>query len=191
MRRERDATAGSGLRLRKVKSPRGVALTEANVLSAITVNDGKVFFSINVDAARGARLGKRARRSRERRARHSRRHRGDDRADRRAQGGQLRRRRRVAARGRRASRVRAPPAAAKSRRLADVAAGRNPGRRRRHRGRLRQGRRRQIDHRAQSGAGPARSRPQGRAARCRHLRTVGAAADRHPREAGARPTIAR
>src|SRR5438874_3237000 len=32
-------------------SPRGVALTEADVLSAITVNDGKVFFSINVDAA--------------------------------------------------------------------------------------------------------------------------------------------
>jgi len=36
--------------LAKVRSPRGVALTEANVLSAITVNDGKVFFSINVDA---------------------------------------------------------------------------------------------------------------------------------------------
>jgi ATP-binding protein involved in chromosome partitioning len=33
-----------------VKSPRGVALTGANVLSDITVNDGKVFFSINVDA---------------------------------------------------------------------------------------------------------------------------------------------
>ncbi len=27
------------------------ALTEADVLSAVTVNDGKVFFSINVDAA--------------------------------------------------------------------------------------------------------------------------------------------
>jgi ATP-binding protein involved in chromosome partitioning len=36
--------------LAKVMSPRGVALTEANVLSAITANDGKVFFSINVDA---------------------------------------------------------------------------------------------------------------------------------------------
>ena len=36
--------------LAKVRSPRGVALTEANVLSAIMVNDGKVFFSINVDA---------------------------------------------------------------------------------------------------------------------------------------------
>jgi ATP-binding protein involved in chromosome partitioning len=37
--------------LAKVSSPRGVALTEANVLSAVTVTDGKVFFSINVDAA--------------------------------------------------------------------------------------------------------------------------------------------
>src|ERR1700755_3139673 len=36
--------------LAKVRSPRGVALTEANVLSAISVNDGKVFFSINIDA---------------------------------------------------------------------------------------------------------------------------------------------
>ena len=40
--------------LAKVASPRGVALTNANVLSAITVTDGKVFFSINVDAARPA-----------------------------------------------------------------------------------------------------------------------------------------
>src|SRR6476469_10035440 len=32
-------------------SPRGTALTDANVLSAVTGNDGKVFFSINVDAA--------------------------------------------------------------------------------------------------------------------------------------------
>ncbi|WP_375411167.1 Mrp/NBP35 family ATP-binding protein [uncultured Bradyrhizobium sp.] len=37
--------------LAKVMSPRGAALTDANVLSEITVNDGKVFFSINVDAA--------------------------------------------------------------------------------------------------------------------------------------------
>jgi ATP-binding protein involved in chromosome partitioning len=37
--------------LARVMSPRGVALTNANVLSAITVTDGKVFFSINVDAA--------------------------------------------------------------------------------------------------------------------------------------------
>ena len=38
-------------RLGKVMSPRGVALTDASVLSDIAVNDGKVFFSINVDAA--------------------------------------------------------------------------------------------------------------------------------------------
>jgi ATP-binding protein involved in chromosome partitioning len=37
--------------LAKVMSPRGVALTNANVLSAISVSDGKVFFSINVDAS--------------------------------------------------------------------------------------------------------------------------------------------
>src|ERR1700686_1308904 len=37
--------------LARVASPRGVALTNANVLSAVTVTDGKVFFSINVDAA--------------------------------------------------------------------------------------------------------------------------------------------
>jgi ATP-binding protein involved in chromosome partitioning len=42
-------------KLATLRSPRGVALTEAGVLSAIAVNDGKVFFSINVDAneARG------------------------------------------------------------------------------------------------------------------------------------------
>jgi ATP-binding protein involved in chromosome partitioning len=38
-------------RLAKVATPRGVALSDANVLSEIAVNDGKVFFSINVDAA--------------------------------------------------------------------------------------------------------------------------------------------
>jgi len=37
--------------LRAVPSPRGVPLTEAKVLSEITASDGKVFFSINVDAA--------------------------------------------------------------------------------------------------------------------------------------------
>ena len=37
--------------LARVMSPRGVALRNAGVLSAITVNDGKVFLSINVDAA--------------------------------------------------------------------------------------------------------------------------------------------
>jgi ATP-binding protein involved in chromosome partitioning len=37
--------------LAKVASPRGVPLTNADVLSEIAANDGKVFFSINVDAA--------------------------------------------------------------------------------------------------------------------------------------------
>jgi ATP-binding protein involved in chromosome partitioning len=37
--------------LGKVMSPRGAPLSEAGVLSDIVVNDGKVFFSINVDAA--------------------------------------------------------------------------------------------------------------------------------------------
>ena len=37
--------------LASVMSPGGVALTRANVLSEIAVTDGKVFFSINVDAA--------------------------------------------------------------------------------------------------------------------------------------------
>jgi len=36
--------------LAKVMSPGGMALTEAQVLSPISVSDGKVFFSINVDA---------------------------------------------------------------------------------------------------------------------------------------------
>ena len=36
--------------LTKVATPRGVALTNAGVLSAISVSDGKVFFSINVEA---------------------------------------------------------------------------------------------------------------------------------------------
>jgi len=37
--------------LAKVMSPRGVALSNAGVLSPISVSDGKVLFSINVDAA--------------------------------------------------------------------------------------------------------------------------------------------
>ncbi|WP_315720761.1 MULTISPECIES: Mrp/NBP35 family ATP-binding protein [unclassified Bradyrhizobium] len=37
--------------LKQVRSPRGVALPEAGVLSPITANDGKVFFSINVEAS--------------------------------------------------------------------------------------------------------------------------------------------
>jgi ATP-binding protein involved in chromosome partitioning len=37
--------------LAKIMTPRGVPLTAANVLSEVVVTDGKVFFSINVDAA--------------------------------------------------------------------------------------------------------------------------------------------
>jgi len=37
--------------LAKVMSPRGQPLTEAGVLSEIVIHDGKVFFSINVDAS--------------------------------------------------------------------------------------------------------------------------------------------
>src|SRR3954463_649598 len=37
--------------LAKVRSPRGVSLSEANVLSPVSLADGKVFLSINVDAA--------------------------------------------------------------------------------------------------------------------------------------------
>ncbi|MGB3866463.1 MAG: iron-sulfur cluster assembly protein, partial [Xanthobacteraceae bacterium] len=40
--------------LASVKSPDGVPLTQASVLSEIAINDGKVYFSINVDAARAA-----------------------------------------------------------------------------------------------------------------------------------------
>jgi ATP-binding protein involved in chromosome partitioning len=36
--------------LSKVRTPRGVSLTEAGVLSEVTAADGKVFFSINVEA---------------------------------------------------------------------------------------------------------------------------------------------
>ena len=143
---------------------------------------------------RGPRLGKRARAGRSRRARHSRRHRRDDRADRRAQArlgaGRRRHQRRIAIRhARRAAGLGAPPAAGRG--VADVEAGGDPGRRGGHRGGLGQGRRRQVDHRAQSGAGPARSRPARRPARCRHLRPVGAAADRHQREAASSTTTGR
>ncbi|WP_456714309.1 Mrp/NBP35 family ATP-binding protein [Bradyrhizobium sp. USDA 4353] len=37
--------------LKRVRSPRGVALPDAGVLSPITANDGKVFVSINVEAS--------------------------------------------------------------------------------------------------------------------------------------------
>ena len=149
----------------------------------ITVNDGKVFFSINVDAAEARAWESVRAAGGGGRARHSRRHRRHDRADRRAQAGFRGAAGAASARAGRAAGLVAS-AAAKSG-VADVEAVGNPGRRRRHRGGLRQGRRRQIDHRAQSGAGPARSRFARRPARCRYLRAVGAEADRHSREAAA------
>ena len=169
--------------LAKVRSPRGVALTNANVLSAITVNDGKVFFSINVDAAE-ARAWESVRAQAEA-------------AVRAIPGVTVAM---IALTAERKPGPAAPPAphrhahgvppvsshraAAKSG-VADVEAVGNSRHCRRHRGGLRQGRRRKIDHRAQSGAGPARSRFARRPARRRHLRAVGAEADRHSREAAA------
>ena len=171
--------------LAKVASPRGVALTNANVLSAITVTDGKVFFSINVDAAE-ARAWESVRAQAEAAVRAipgvtvamialT--------AERKPGSPPPAPRRTPAHAPRRAAGRRAPAAARRG--VADVETGGNSRHRRRHRGGLRQGRRRQIDHRAQSGAGPARSRSARRPARCRHLRAVGAAADRHSREAAA------
>ena len=138
--------------LGKVASPRGVALTNANVLSEIIVTDGKVFFSINVDAAEARAWESVRAAGRGRGARHSRRHRRDDRADGRAQAGspRPRRRRLRSASARRAAGLGAPAAARRG--LADVEAGGDPRRRRHHRGGVRQGRRRQVDHGAQSGA---------------------------------------
>ena len=177
--------------LAKVMSPRGVALPHANVLSEITASDGKVFFSINVDAAEARAWESVRAAGRSRGARHSRRQHGDDRAHRRAQG----RLGVSAAAGRGATAAsscpcrrratRSQPQAAAGRTIADVAAGGNSGCRGDHRGRLRQGRGRQIDHRDQRCAGPARPGPARRPARCGYLRAFGAAADRHPRKAAA------
>ena len=137
--------------LAKVKSPRGVALTEADVLSAITVADGKVFFSINVDAQE-ARAWESVRAEAESAVRAipgvttamialtAERKAGSAPPPPRPAAGGVK------------PVVSAPPSAATSRRFADVAAGRNPRCRRHHRGRLRQGRRRQVHHRAQSRA---------------------------------------
>ena len=43
--------------LAKVPAPDGTPLTETGVLSDVVVTDGKVFFSLTVDAARGQGLG--------------------------------------------------------------------------------------------------------------------------------------
>ena len=142
--------------LAKVMSPRGVALTNANVLSAIIGHRRQGVLLDQCRCRGGPRLGKRSRAGGSRRARHSRRQRRDDRAHRRAQG------RRCAAataapppsphrhaHGVQPVSAHRPP---QSPALADVQAGGNSRHRRRDRGGLRQRRRRQIDHRAQSGA---------------------------------------
>ena len=170
--------------LAKVASPRGVALTNAGVLSPITVNDGKVFFSINVDATE-ARAWESVRAAAE--------------AAVRAIPGvtvamiALTAERKPGAAapqpaphrhapGRRAG-LRASAAAKPG--VADVEAVGNSRHRRRHRGGFGQGRGRKVDHGAQSGARPARPRFARRPARRRHLWAVGAEIDRHPREAAA------
>src|ERR1700750_3166311 len=118
-------------------SPRGVPLTNANVLSAITASDGKVFFSINVDAAE-ARAWESVRAQAE--------------AAVRAIPGVT-----MAMIALTAER-KAGAAGARRARVADVEAVGNSRHFRRDRGGLRQGGRRKIDYRAQSGIGPARPR---------------------------------
>jgi len=178
--------------LAKVASPRGVPVTNANVLSAITVTDGKVFFSINVDAVE-ARAWESVRAQAEAAVRaNSRRHRRDDCAHRRTQarcgafavtwrtGGTAA----ASPRPWRAAGVSTQAAAESG--VADVETVGNSGCRGRDRGGLGEGRCRQIDHGTQSGARPARSGLTRRSARCRHLWPVSAAADRHSREAETR-----
>ena len=180
MRRERNATTDSrSSRQSEVAARRRLAQCQCAV-----GHHGQRRQGVLLDQCRGhrsPRLGKRARRSGSCRARHSRRHRRHDRLDRRAQAGC--RAATAPPRPGRAARLLAQ-AAAKSG-IADVKAVGNPRCRGRDRGGLRQGRRRKIDHGAQSRLGPARSRFARRPARRRHLRAVGAQADRHSREAAA------
>ena len=111
--------------LAKVMSPRGVALTEADVLSAITVNDDKVFFSINVDAAEARAWESVRAAGGSRGARYPRRQGRHDRADRRAQAGVPGSAASTSACARRATGLLTPPAAKSG--VADVEAVGNPG----------------------------------------------------------------
>ena len=183
MRRERNAATGS----RCAGQGDVAARRRLDQRQRAVADRGQRRQGVLLDQCRcrgGARLGKRARAGRSCRARDPGRQRCHDRADRRAQGAALpRRRRRIATAGGVAPVAsHRPPQGAG---FADVEAGGNSGRRRRHRGGVGEGRCRQIDHRAQSRARPARSRPARRPARCRYLRAVGAAADRHSRKAAA------
>ena len=162
--------------LAAVKSPDGAPLTETGKLSDVVVSDGKVFFSITVDAAvvpqwepvrKAAEAAVRAVP-------------GVKSAMVALTGERAAGAARAAPPPAKAAGQRARPRARAARRAAGAGSARRRGDRR---GRVRQGRRRQIDHRDQSRARPARSRPEGRRARCRHLRPLGAEAARDPRPA--------
>ena len=133
--------------LAKVPAPDGTPLTKTDALSDVVVTDGKVFFSIAVDAA----VVKAWEPVRERAEKAVRavpgRHLGAGRSDRRAQGAAPA----AAAAGGRCRR--AAPRAGQGGGGAQAGV---PGVEGDHRGRLRQGRRRQVDHRGQSRARPAR-----------------------------------
>ena len=153
--------------LEAVSSPDGVPLPKTGVLSDILVADGKVFFSITVNAA-VVQAWEPVRQRAE--------------AAVKAIPGVVSVMVALTAERKAGAAVAAAVAAAASARRPGRRAGAEPDghcrRRGDHRGRLRQGRRRQVDHRRQSRPRPARSRPQGRAPRCRHLRTVDAEASR-------------
>ncbi len=147
--------------LAQVPAPDGTPLTKTDALSDVVVTDGKVFFSIAVDAA----VVKAWEPVRERAEKAVRAVPGVTSAlvaltaERKAGG--------AAARGRRPRCRSAARGAGRWRR-----AGRRARRRGDHRGRVRQGRRRQVDHRGQSGARTGRAWPEGRHPRRRHLRAV-------------------
>ncbi len=153
-----------------VSSPEGLPLPKTGVLSDILVADGKVFFSIAVNAAvvqAWEPVRKRAE------------------AAVKAIPGVVSvmvaltaERKRGRRRPGRAVHI-AHATARQSGRRAGAGPDQHPGGRRHHRRRLRQGRCGQVDDRRQSRARPARPRSQDRRSRCRHLRSVDAEAARH------------
>ena len=153
-------------RLAAIDAPDGRPLTASAALSDIVVTDGKVFFSLTVGAGQ-AEAWEPVRQAAEAAAKSMP---GVTEAfvaltAERPSGGAP------------ATGKPAPQAAAAAR------ARRHSGRDPHHRRRLRQGRRRQVDHRGQSGAGPRGPWPCCRPARRRHLRPLDAQAARHPRPA--------
>ncbi len=153
------ATKEQVLEASRCPGPDGTPLPTTGALSDVVVTDGKVFFSITVDAAAVQAWEPVRKRAEE--------------AVRAVPGVQSALVALTAER--KAGAARRPPGAAgaagrgRARRRSG-SAGRRARRRVDHRGRLRQGRRRQVDHRGQSRARPARARPQGRHPRRRHLR---------------------